>query len=254
MDAIGQFVDFITTADNWWGNRGIAQRTVDHIRLSVLSVLIAMALAFPLAVFLGHIRRGGLLAVWTVNIGRALPSFAVLALVLPFSLRYGFGLGFWPTAVALILLALPPIFTNTFTGIADVDRGTVEAAVAMGMRPFQVATRVEIPGALPLILTGLRVSSVQVVATATLGALVGFGGLGAFIIEGFAQQDDGRLLTGAVLVAVLSVLTEVAFGGLQRVMTPWSRQGLDADMTIAAEADTPIDVPHRDAGARSSVV
>lgn len=237
MEALGDFVSYVTTAEHWWGNRGILQRSYDHMRLSGLSVLIATVLAFPPAVVLGHIRRGGLLAVWIVNIGRALPSFAILALVLPISLSWGFGLGFWPTAVALVLLALPPIFTNTYTGIAEVQPGTVEAAVAMGMRPHEVATRVEIPSAMPLILTGLRVSSVQVVATATLGALVGFGGLGAYIIEGFAQQDDGKLLTGAVAVALLSVVTEAAFSGLQRLLTPWSRPGRDTDATIAAETD-----------------
>ncbi|MEL7208120.1 MAG: ABC transporter permease [Actinomycetota bacterium] len=221
MEAIGDFFSYVTTWDNWWGNRGLLQRTLDHLRLSAFSVLVAAVLALPAAIYLGHIRRGGLVAVWIVNIGRALPSFAVLALVLPVSLSWGFGLGFWPTAVALVLLALPPIFTNTFTGIVEVDRGTVEAAVAMGMKPAQVATKVEVPSALPLIITGLRVSSVQVVATATLGALVGFGGLGAFIIEGFAQQDDGKLLAGAVFVAVLSVLTEIAFGVIQRRLTPW---------------------------------
>ena len=237
MEAVGEFFEFVTTADNWRGTRGIAQRTFDHLQLSVIAVLIATAVAFPISVALGHLRRGGLVAVWIVNIGRALPTFAVLALVLPFSLRYGFGLGFWPTAIALVLLALPPIFTNTYTGITEVEPGVVEAAVAMGMQPRQVAIRVEVPSALPLILTGLRVSSVQVIATATLGALVGFNCLGSFIIEGFAQQDDGKLLTGAVAVAVLSVATELAFSGLQRMLTPWARTGLDADVMVAAETD-----------------
>lgn len=223
MEALGELVEFLTTGASYWGNRGVVQRILDHLRLSAASVAIATLLGLPPAVVLGHYRRGGLLAVWTVNIGRALPTFAVLALVLPVSLAYGFGLGFWPTAIALVLLALPPIFTNTYTGMTEVDRDMVEAATAMGMRPRQVVLRVEIPAALPLILTGLRVSSVQVVATATLGALVGFGGLGAFIIEGFAQQDDGKLLAGALIVALLSILTEVAFGLLQRWLTPWTR-------------------------------
>jgi len=233
MDAIGEFVDFITTADNWWGNRGIVTRTIDHIRLSAFSVAVATVLAMPPALVLGHFRRGGVVAVWVVNIGRAIPSFAILALALPLSISWGFGLGFWPTAVALVLLAIPPIFTNSYTGIRDVDDGTVGAAEGMGLTPRQVITQVEVPNALPLIITGLRVSSVQVVATATLGALVGFGGLGAFIIEGFAQQDDGKLLTGAVLVGVLSLLTDAGFSLLQRVLTPWSR-------TVSASEAAPV--------------
>ena len=156
-----------------------------------------------------------------VNIGRAVPSFAIVALALPISLRYGFGLGFWPTLVALIALALPPIFTNTYAGMTGIDPAVVDAARGMGMRGGEIVWRVEAPNALPLLLTGLRISAVQVVATATLGAFVGFGGLGAFINEGFRQQDDGKLLTGAVLVAVLAIATELLFGVGQRLLTPW---------------------------------
>ena len=238
MGVLGEFFDFITTAENWWGKRGIFNRTIDHIRLSSFLFPVAPVPPMPLALVLGHFRRGGVVAVWVVNIGRAIPSFAILALALPLSISWGFGLGFWPTAVALVLLAVPPIFTNSYTGIRDVDDGTVIAAEGMGLTPRQVITQVEVPNALPLIITGLRVSSVQVVATATLGALVGFGGLGAFIIEGFAQQDDGKLLTGAVLVGVLSILTDAGFSLLQRVLTPWSRtvSAPDGDAAVDGSA------------------
>jgi osmoprotectant transport system permease protein len=242
MDALSELWTFVTTAENWWGNRGILQRVLDHLRISGFSVLVAAVLALPLAIALGHVKRGGLLAVWIVNIGRALPSFAIIALVFPISIRYGLGLGFWPTTVALVLLAIPPMFTNAYTGVRDVDPGTVEAARGMGMKGREILRGVEVPAALPLIITGVRVSAVQVVATATLGALVGFGGLGAYIIEGFAQQDDGKLLTGAVLVALLSLLVEVGFGALQRRLTPWTRTSLvrppDAtvDATVIGEA------------------
>jgi osmoprotectant transport system permease protein len=214
-------VEFATTADNWWGRRGITTRTVDHVRISAVATAAAAALAIPPALWLGHIRRGGAAATAVVNIGRAVPSFAIVALALPLSLRWGFGLGFWPTLVALVALALPPIFTNTYAGVAGIDPAVVDAARGMGMRGGEVLWRVEAPNALPLLLTGLRVSAVQVVATATLGAFVGFGGLGAFINEGFRQQDDGKLLTGAVLVAVLAIVTELLFGVGQRLLTPW---------------------------------
>jgi osmoprotectant transport system permease protein len=147
-----------------------------------------------------------------------------VSIALPISLRYGFGLGFWPTAVALVALAIPPIFTNTHAGITSIDPSVVDAARGMGMRGSQVLWRVEAPNAMPLMLTGLRISAVQVVATATLGAFVGFGGLGAFINEGFRQLDDGKLLTGAVLVAMLAIATELLFGVGQRLLTPWLRR------------------------------
>jgi osmoprotectant transport system permease protein len=226
MNALREFWTFVTTAENYWGNRGIAIRVWDHLRLSGFSLLAASVLALPPAIYLGHIKRGGVGAVWIVNMGRAIPSFALIVLIFPISLRYGFGLGFWPTAFALILLAIPPIFTNAFTGVRDVDAGIVEAARGMGMQGRDVVWGVEIPAALPLIITGLRVSAVQVVATATLGAYVGFGGLGAFIVEGFAIQDDAKLLTGAILVALVVFVVELVFGWLQRHFTPWTRGGL----------------------------
>jgi osmoprotectant transport system permease protein len=223
VSAVSEFVEYVSTADNWWGRRGIGQRLQDHVWISVTATAAAAALAVPVALWLGHIRRGGVAANAIVNIGRAVPSFALVVLVYPFSLRYGFGLGFWPTFVALVALALPPIFTNTYAGVVGVDPAVVDAARGMGMRGADVLLRVEAPVAMPLVLTGVRVSAVQVVATATLGAYVGFGGLGAFIVEGFPQQNDGKLLTGAVLVAVLAVLTELAFGIVQRAATPWNK-------------------------------
>jgi osmoprotectant transport system permease protein len=222
MNAVNEFWDFVTTAQNWWGNRGIAIRLWDHLRLAFFATFVAALLALPTGIFLGHIKRGGVAAVWVVNIGRAVPSFAIIVLIFPISLTYGFGLGFWPTCFALVLLAIPPMFTNAFTGVRDVDQGVTEAARGMGMTGRSVVWSVELPAALPLILTGVRVSAVQVVATATLGAYVGFGGLGAFIVEGFATRNDGKLLAGAVLVGVMSLLVELVFGVVQKLLTPWT--------------------------------
>jgi osmoprotectant transport system permease protein len=224
VSAWSEFVDYVTTSANWWGGRGIATRIADHVRISVAATAAAAAIAIPPALWLGHIRRGGAAASAFVNIGRAVPSFAIIALALPISLRYGFGLGFWPTMVALVALALPPIFTNTYAGVAGIDPAIKDAARGMGMRGHEVLWQVELPNALPLLLTGVRISAVQVVATATLGAFVGFGGLGAFINEGFRQLDDGKQLTGAVLVAMLAIATELLFGVGQRLLTPWTNR------------------------------
>ena len=243
MSLPAELWDELSTWANWEGPRGFLQLTSAHLRLSLAAVATSAAVALPAAVWLGHVRRGGLLAVSVVNIGRALPTFGVVALALPLSLRWGFGLGFWPTYVALVLLGLPPLFVNAYTGVREVSDEVVEAAKGMGMRPRDVIARVELPAALPLIITGLRVSTVQVIATATLGAYVGYRCLGTPIVQGFADQDDGRLLAGAVLVGALSIATEASFGLLERRLTPWlpRRRGRARDATIAAPDVAPID-------------
>lgn len=249
--ALEQLWEHLTTADSWWGPNGLLALTWAHVKLSLVATGIAVALAVPAGVYLGHIRRGGVVAVSIVNVGRAVPTFAVIALVFPFSLRWGFGLGFWPTCVALVLLAVPPIFTNVYTGIRDVDPGMVEAARGMGMTGLQVLRKVEVPNGLPLIITGIRVAAVQVVATATLAALVGYKDLGTLILTGFATQNDGVLLSGALLVALLSIATDAGLGLVERLATPWQRtkvgpSALDA-VTFEDEMALPMaDDPDRD--------
>ena len=238
MGAIQDFANYAADSSHWWGNRGILHRSVEHMRLSVSAIVVAAAFAIPAAMFFGHHKRGGLAAQSIVNIGRAIPSFALLAFLFPLSLQFGFGLGFWPTLVALVLLAIPPMFTNAYVGVRDVDPAIMEASRGMGMGEGQVLLRVETPIAMPLILTGVRIAAVQVVATATLGGLFGFNGLGSYIFEGFAQQDDGKLYTGAVGVAVLSFFTELAFSLVAPRATPWLRR--DRRLDVA-----PLDVPPR---------
>ncbi len=206
---------------------GYVNRIWEHVWVSGWAVLTSIVIAIPLASWLGHTRKGGLLAVSIVNIGRALPSFGIVALALPITIRIArnvpfieSGLGFLPTYVALLALALPPVFTNTYTGITTVSPETVEAARGMGVRERQILTQIELPMASPVILAGIRTSAVQVVATATLGALVSYGGLGRYIIDGFAVQDDVQIVAGALLVAALSIATEVAFAGAERWLVP----------------------------------
>jgi osmoprotectant transport system permease protein len=216
-------VTFLTSVAGWFadpvrwqGSDGIPVRVVEHLELTAVSVGVAAALALPVGLYLGHTGRASFLAINVANLGRALPSLAMLAFALPVAFALGLGLGFWPTFMAMVPLAAPPILTNSFVAIRAADRDTVEAARGMGMRELQVLRTVELPAGLPIVLAGLRTASVNVIATATLGALVAGGGLGRYIVDGLALQEYERLFAGALLVALLAVGTEVAFGLLER--------------------------------------
>lgn len=196
----------------------IPQRVLEHVRLSFSPVIAAALVAFPIGLYIGHRRRFELLAVTIANVGRAIPSFAVLALAFPISLRFGLGLGFWPTFVALFALSLPPILTNTYVGVKEVDRVTVDAARGMGLSELQIARSVEIPLALPLIVAGVRTAAVQSVATASLAALVAGGGAGTYIFFGLRASRPDYTLGGALVIAALAILTELVFALGLRVM------------------------------------
>ena len=218
---MGNVVRWFTDGDHWRGPAGIPTRLVEHLLMSGASLATAIVVAVPVAVWLGHIGKGGTLAVNLANVGRAVPSFAIL--VLGFQLlgdRLLFGLGALPTYFALVALAIPPMITNTYTGMQAVDADVREAATGMGMTGWQLLRRVELPLAVPLVMAGVRTAGVQVVATATLAAVVAWGGLGRFIVDGFGQQDTVQLFCGAVMVAVLSVATELVLGAVQRALTP----------------------------------
>jgi osmoprotectant transport system permease protein len=172
-------------------------------------------------VWLGHIRRGSGIATAVVNIGRAIPSFGILAIAFLVLVQMGAGIGEpWAVLVALVALAAPPMFTNTVAGIQAVEPATVESARGMGLTEREVLTGVELPLSMPLVMEGVRIAFVQVIATATLGALVAWGGLGRFIVDGFAQQDVGELIVGAVLVGLLAILAELGLSALQRATAP----------------------------------
>lgn len=220
MEFLGDLIAWFASAENWTGVNGIPSRVWEHLQISVIATVIAAAIALPPAMWLGHKRRGGFLAVAVVNTGRAVPSFAIMALFLPISIRFGLGLGFWPTLLALVALALPPIFTNTYTAVREVDPALVEAGRGMGMTAGEVLRSIEAPMASPVILAALRVSAVQVVATASLAALVAWGGLGRYIVDGFAVQDNVRVLAGGILVALMSVGTELLLGTIEKRVVP----------------------------------
>jgi osmoprotectant transport system permease protein len=217
---------FLTTADNWSGERGILARGRAHVWISLVATLLAAAIATPSAVVLAHRRTAPILSVAVVNIGRAIPSFAIIALVFPLSIQYGFGLGFWPTCIALVALGIPPMFTTTYTGIAGTPPETLEAARGIGMTGPEVLRKVELPSALPLIVTGVRISTVQIVATATLGAIVGYECLGSFIISGLARGTAGQpaVVAGAVLVAALALAVDLVLDRVEPRLTPWAER------------------------------
>jgi osmoprotectant transport system permease protein len=220
MGVVGDLARWLADPAHWRGPAGVPARTLEHLALSATALLVALAVAVPLGLLLGHTGRGGALAINVSNVGRAIPSFALLVLAVQV-----FGLGDGPPFVALVALALPPVLTNTYVGVRSIDRDVLDSARGMGMTAGQVLRRVETPLALPLIMAGIRTASVQVIATAALAAVVASGGLGRYIVDGFAQQDDAQLLAGALLVALLAVLVEVVLGRLQARATPGRRAG-----------------------------
>lgn len=201
---------------HYQGSDAVQTRLLEHLVLSGLAVLVAALVALPVGLWLGHTGRLAFVAVNIANIGRALPSLALLALALPVSFALGLGLGFWPTFFALVPLAIPPILTNAYVAVHNVDRDVTEAARGMGVSELGILRSIELPLALSLILAGVRTASVNVVATATLGALVAGGGLGRYIVDGLGLQEYDRLFAGALLVALLAIAVEVAFGTFER--------------------------------------
>jgi osmoprotectant transport system permease protein len=206
---------WLTDPAHWQGSDGIPTRLSEHVHLSAESVLIGAVIAVPLGVALGHYGRFGNLAIAISNVGRAVPSFGIL--VLAFMV---FGLGDTPIIIALTALAIPPMVTNSYVALREVDPDVREAARGMGYRELAQLLRVELPLAVPLIMAGIRTSAVQVVATATLAALIAGGGLGRYIVDGFAQQDYTKTSAGAVLVALLALATEASLWALEQILVP----------------------------------
>ncbi|MCX5359004.1 ABC transporter permease [Streptomyces sp. NBC_00124] len=212
--------DWLTDSAHWAGDDGIWHRLLQHLVLTVVCLVISCLIALPVALVLGHLGKGGALAVNISNIGRAVPTFAVLVLLLLTPVGdWGEG----PTVVALVLFALPPLLTNAYVGMREVDRGVVRAARGMGMTGRQMLLRVELPLALPMVLTGVRIAAVQLVATATIAALAGGGGLGRIITAGFNLASTPQVVAGAVLVAGFALIVEGVFEIVERLAPRWAR-------------------------------
>ena len=226
MSVLGRVAEWFTNPAHWTGSDGIPTRLGEHLEISVISVLIAGVIALPIGIVLGHYGKFGNLAINISNVGRAVPSFALL--VLAFQI---FGLGLTPIIIALVALAIPPMVTNSYVALSEVDADIKEAARGMGYRELAQILRVEIPLAVPLLMAGIRTSAVQVVATATLAALIAGGGFGRYIVDGLDEQDYTKLVAGAILVALLALATEVGLAGLERLLIPRGIRLLSAPVT-----------------------
>ena len=225
---VEQIVAFLTDAANWQGQSGIPDRILEHLGISFLAVLTASALALPLGFYIGHTGRLQLLGINLANVGRAVPSYAVMVMLLPVMLGLApvlgydpsLGLTFLPIFLAMVLLAIPPILVASYAGLQSIDRDLIESSRGMGLTEAQTLARVELPLASGVIVGGFRVALLQVIATATIGAFLAGGGLGRFIIDGIALQDDGMLYTGVLLVAGLAISADAVLSWMQRRLTP----------------------------------
>lgn len=205
---------------NWTKPNGILELLGQHLTIAGLSLLFGMIVALPLGIWLGHTGRGGGFAVGLSNVSRAVPTLAILTILAVTPI----GFTIWAPVIALTIFAIPPILANTYVGFREVDRDVIEAARAMGMDTGDLIRKAELPLAMPLIMTGIRTAGVQVVATATLAALLAGGTLGRLIRAGFGTQDYGVVLAGALLVAILAVATEIVLGTVGWLLTPGQKR------------------------------
>jgi len=215
VDVISSALAWLNDPLNWTGPNGVLALTREHITISAVAVLLATVVALPAGVWLGHRGRGGVLTVVLANTSRALPTFALLTIFASTGL-----FGATATTLAVAIFAVPPILTNAYVGMRDVDADVRDAARGVGMSDLRSLFSVELPLALPLIAAGLRTAAVQVVATVPLAALVGGASLGTIIVSGLALQRYGQVVAGAVLVAALCLLVEAALAWAQRALTP----------------------------------
>ena len=235
MNLLREVVDWFGDDGHWTGQRGVLHQLAEHVRMAGVASLAACILALPPAVWLGHKRRFGTVAVNLSNVGRAIPSFAILVIgTEQFGLLEYPVIGSFTAFLALAALAIPPLVTNAYVAVAEVPDDLRDAARGMGMSQMEVLRRVELPVAAPLLMAGVRTATVQVVATATIAAFVGADGLGRFIIDGRAINDQAEIFAGALLVALLSLATESGLALVQSLVTP---RGLRyAEVPTGAEA------------------
>ncbi|MET3804740.1 osmoprotectant transport system permease protein [Nakamurella sp. UYEF19] len=247
---------------NWSGNSGLWANISDHLIYSFSAIIIAAVLAVPLGLWIGHTGKGSTLVVGSVNASRALPTFGLMVLLFILISPHIQGRSnivyILPVEIVLVLLAIPPILSNTYAGVQSVDPAIRDAAKGMGMTDGQVLARVEIPNALPLMMSGLRSATLQVIATATVGAYIGLGGLGRPIYDGQQQgpfQDTdsghlatGQLLTGALLVAAVALLIDLVLATIQRYSTSRGITGRYRKSHLPGPANAVVELSEPDGG------
>jgi osmoprotectant transport system permease protein len=212
MSVVDDTIDWFSDGSHWSGEDGVPNRLIEHLGYSALTVGVAAAIAIPIGLWIGHT---GLLRGVAVALTGALRALPTLGLLTWFVLLAGIGLT--APILALVILAIPPLLAGAYSGLEAVDRQTIDAARAMGMTEWQILARVEIPLALPLLVGGFRSAVLQVVATATVAAYVGLGGLGRFIIDGQRLSDYPQMVSGSILVIVLALALDVVFVGIQTI-------------------------------------
>jgi osmoprotectant transport system permease protein len=241
---MGDIVAWFLDPAHLAGNGSIPQRVFEHVALSAAAVLTATIIGLPIGLYIGHTRRFASLAINVANIGRALPSYALVVMILPLSLTLSpeYGLDPIPTFVSMSLLAIPPILIGAYAGLRSVDADLVEAGRGMGLRPSQILTDIELPLASGIIVGGFRTATLQVIATATIGAIVSGGGLGRFIVDGIHNQDYTQVLGGVILVATLAIGVDVILALVQRRVTPRGLQVRAAREGEVSDVAPPIPV------------
>jgi osmoprotectant transport system permease protein len=229
---MSDIVAFFLDPAHWQGETGIPNRLQEHLVISGFAILAATLIAIPIGLYIGHTNRGAGLAINLANIGRAVPSYAMMVIPLPFTLALApvlgysptFGLNFLPIFLAMTFLAIPPLLVSTYAGLRSVDRDLIEAGRGMGLREGQILRGIELPLASSIITGGFRTATLQVIATATIGAILSGGGLGRFIFDGLNQGLAGRasIYAGAIMVAALAIGVDLVLSRVQRRLTPVS--------------------------------
>jgi osmoprotectant transport system permease protein len=219
---MGDIIAWFTDPANLTGTDSIPQRLLEHIVLCAAALLTATVIALPIGLYIGHTRRFAGIAINAANIGRALPSYALVVMILPVSLALSpeYGLDPIPTFIAMTLLAIPAILIGAYAGLRSLDADLMEAGRGMGLRERQILTGLELPLAAPIIVGGFRTATLQVIATATIGAIVSGGGLGRFIVDGIHNQDYTTVVGGVILVSGLAIGVDLVLAAIQRWVTP----------------------------------
>lgn len=237
MSFLEALIAWFSAPGAWSGPDSVPARLAEHVGYSALATVIAAAVALPVGLWVGHTGRFAFLAINGSAAARALPTLGLIVLVYRIA-----PLSIWPVLAALVALAVPPIVTNAYAGVRAVDPQLRDAAAGMGMTGWQTLTRVEIPLALPLVVAGIRSAALQVIATATIAAYAGLGGIGRYIIDGFALRNAPKIAAGAVLVAALALVAEGLFALLQRTLSARLRAGRPArgtDPQLTADVPAP---------------